>query len=160
MSDRGKTTKSKIIRGFGYLGKKLDYPPEKQEEIENSRILGKTELTEDETENLRTMLLNGKTDAESKEIVDDFVGRYTGALAEEKSFFDAIPSQLDFSKFKTEEIGIDEYIKKQEAKHISMKDIVKNAISNGLDLEQVEQMDRVENVLSNERNEEGVTKDE
>lgn len=112
MSDRGKTTKSKIIRGFGYLGKKLDYPPEKQEEIENSRILGKTELTEDETENLRTMLLNGKTDAESKEIVDDFVGRYTGALAEEKSFFDAIPSQLDFSKFKTEEIGIDEYIKK------------------------------------------------
>ena len=41
-----------------------------------------------------------------------------------------------------------------------MKDIVKNAISNGLDLEQVEQMDRVENVLSNERNEEGVTKDE
>ncbi|MEF2834680.1 MAG: hypothetical protein U0O41_01220 [Clostridia bacterium] len=121
---------------------------------------GKTELTEDETENLRTMLLNGKTDAESKEIVDDFVGRYTGALAEEKSFFDAIPSQLDFSKFKTEEIGIDEYIKKQEAKHISMKDIVKNAISNGLDLEQVEQMDRVENVLSNERNEEGVTKDE
>lgn len=160
MSDRGKTTKSKIIRGFGYLGKKLDYPLEKQEEIENSRILGKTELTEDETENLRTLLLNGKTDAESKEIVDDFVGRYTGALAEEKSFFDAIPSQLDFSKFKTEEIGIDEYIKKQEAKHISMKDIVKNAISNGLDLEQVEQMDRVENVLSNERNEEGVTKDE
>lgn len=68
MSDRGKTTKSKIIRGFGYLGKKLDYPPEKQEEIENSRILGKTELTEDETENLRTMLLNGKTDAESKEL--------------------------------------------------------------------------------------------
>lgn len=121
MSDRGKTTKSKIIRGFGYLGKKLDYPLEKQEEIENSRILGKTELTEDETENLRTMLLNGKTDAESKEIVDDFVGRYTGALAEEKSFFDAIPSQLDFSKFKTEEIGIDEYIKKQEAKHISRK---------------------------------------
>ena len=41
-----------------------------------------------------------------------------------------------------------------------MKDIVKNAISNGLDLAQVEQMDRVENVLSNERNEEGVTKDE
>lgn len=106
------------------------------------------------------MLLNGKTDAESKEIVDDFVGRYTGALAEEKSFFDAIPSQLDFSKFKNEEIEIDEYIKKQEAKHISMKDIVKNAISNGLDIEQVEQMDRVENVLSNERNEEGVTKDE
>ena len=93
-------------------------------------------------------------------LVDDFIDRYTGALAEEKSFFDAIPSQLDFSKFKTEEIGIDEYIKKQEAKHISMKDIVKNAISNGLDLEQVEQMDRVENVLSNERNEEGVTKDE
>ena len=55
---------------------------------------------------------------------------------------------------------IEEDIKKQEAKHISMKDIVKNAISNGLDLEQVEQMDRVENVLSNERNEEGVTKDE
>lgn len=160
MSDRGETTKSKIIREFGNLGKKLDYPPEKQEEIENSRVLGKTELTEDETENLRTMLLNGKTDAESKEIVDDFVGRYTGALAEEKSFFDAIPSQLDFSKFKNEEIEINEYIKKQEAKHISMKDIVKNAISNGLDLEQVEQMDRVENVLSNERNEEGVTKDE
>ena len=41
-----------------------------------------------------------------------------------------------------------------------MKDIVKNAISNGLDIEQVEQMDRVENVLSNEKNEEGVTKDE
>ena len=41
-----------------------------------------------------------------------------------------------------------------------MKDFVKNAISNGLDIEQVEQMDRVENVLSNERNEEGVTKDE
>lgn len=160
MSDRGKTRKSKIIRKFGDLEKKLDYPPEKQEEIENSRILGKTELTEDETENLRTMLLNGKTDTESKEIVDDFIGRYTVALAEEKSFFDALPSQLDFSKFKTEEIGIDEHIKKQEAKHISMKDIVKNAISNGLDIEQVEQMDRVENVLSNERNEEGVTKDE
>ncbi len=131
--------------------------------MKNSRILGKTELTENETENLRTMLLNGKTDAESKEVVDDFIDRYTGALAEEKSFFDAIPSQLDFSRFKNGEIGIDEEIKKQEAKqgkHISMKDIVKNAISNGLDIEQVEQMDRVENVLSNERNEEGVTKDE
>lgn len=109
MSDRGKTTKSKLIREFGDLGKKLDYPPEKQEEIENSRILGKTELTENETEKLRTMLLNGKTDAESKEIVDDFIGRYTVSLAEEKSFFDAIPSQLDFSRFKNEAIGIDEF---------------------------------------------------
>ena len=109
MSDRGKTTKSKLIREFGDLGKKLDYPPEKQEEIENSRILGKTELTENETEKLRTMLLNGKNDAESKEIVDDFIGRYTVSLAEEKSFFDAIPSQLDFSRFKNEAIGIDEF---------------------------------------------------
>ena len=109
MSDRGETTKSKIIREFGNLGKKLDYPPEKQEEIENSRVLGKTELTENEIENLRTMLLNGKTDVESKEIVDGFIGRYTEALAEEKSFFDAIPSQLDFSRFKNEAIGIDEF---------------------------------------------------
>lgn len=101
-----KQQNSKIIRGFGYLGKKLDYPPEKQEEIENSRILGKTELTEDETENLRTMLLNGKTDAESKEIVDDFVGRYTGALAEEKSFFDAIPSQLVFQNLKQRKLEL------------------------------------------------------
>lgn len=108
MSDKGKTTKSKIIRKFGDLGKELDYPPEKKEEIENSRILGKTELTENETENLRTMLLNGKTNDESKEIVDDFIGRYTGALEKEKSFFDAISSQLDFSRFKNEKIGIDE----------------------------------------------------
>ena len=60
---------------------------------------------------------------------------------------------MDFSRFKNEAIGIDEDIKKQEAKHISMKDFVKNAISNGLDIEQVEQMDRVENVLSNGKNE-------
>ena len=109
MSDRGKTTKSKIIRGFGTLGEKLDYPPEKKEEIESSRVLGKTELTENEIDNLRTMLLNGKTDGESKKIVDDFIGRYTAALAEEKSFFDAIPSQLDFSRFKNEGIGIGEF---------------------------------------------------
>ena len=108
MSDRGETTKSKIIREFVDLGKKLDYPPE-QEEIENSRVLGKTELTENEIKNLRTMLLNGKNDVEFKEIVDDFIGRYIEALAEEKSFFDAIPSQLDFSKLKSETIGIDEF---------------------------------------------------
>lgn len=129
MSDRGKTTKSKIIREFGYLRKKLDYPPEKQEEIENSRILGKTELTEDETENLRTMLLNGKTDAESKEIVDDFVSRYTVALAEEKSFFDAIPSQLDFSRFKTEKIGIDEFAEvAQDIERVNPITNMKNAM--------------------------------
>ena len=58
---------------------------------------------------------------------------------------------------------IEEDIKKQEAKqnkYFSIKDIIKNAISSGINVEQVEQMDRVENVLSNKRNEEGVTKDE
>lgn len=58
---------------------------------------------------------------------------------------------------------IDEDIKKQEAKSskdISMKDVVKNAISKGIATEQVEQMDRVQNTLSHERNIEGVTKDE
>ena len=129
MSDRGKTRKSKIIREFGDLEKKLDYPPEKQEEIENSRILGKTELTENETKNLRTMLLNGKTDAESKEIVDDFIGRYTVALAEEKSFFDAIPSQLDFSRFKTEKIGIDEFAEvAQDIERVNPITNMKNAM--------------------------------
>ncbi len=58
---------------------------------------------------------------------------------------------------------IEEDIKKQEAKqnkYFSIKDIIKNAISSGINVEQMEQMDRVENVLSNKRNEEGVTKDE
>ena len=41
-----------------------------------------------------------------------------------------------------------------------MKDVVKNAISKGIATEQVEQMDRVQNTLSHERNIEGVTKDE
>ena len=75
------------------------------------------------------MLLNGKTDVESKEIVDDFVGRYTGALAEEKSFFDAIPSQLDFSKFKTEEIGIDEFAEvAQDIERVNPITNMKNAM--------------------------------
>ena len=51
-----------------------------------------------------------------------------------------------------------EYIAR--GKEISMKDVVKNAISNGIATEQVAQMDRVQNTLSNERNIEGVTKDE
>ena len=41
-----------------------------------------------------------------------------------------------------------------------MKDVVKNAISKGIATEQVAQIDRVQNTLSNERNIEGVTKDE
>lgn len=58
---------------------------------------------------------------------------------------------------------IDEDIKKQEiksSKDISMKDVVKNAISNGIATEQVAQIDREQNNLSNEKNIEGVTKDE
>ena len=58
---------------------------------------------------------------------------------------------------------IDEDIKKQEiksSKDISMKDVVKNAISNGIATEQVAQIDREQNTLSNEKNIEGVTKDE
>ena len=51
-----------------------------------------------------------------------------------------------------------EYI--AQGREISMKDVVKNAISNGIATEQVEQMDRVQNTLSHERNIEGVTKDE
>lgn len=50
---------------------------------------------------------------------------------------------------------IDEDIKKQETKRskcISIKDVVKNAISNGIATEQVAQMDRAQNTLSNERN--------
>lgn len=111
MSDRGKTTKSKLIREFGDLGKKLDYPPEKQEEIENSRILGKTELTENETEKLRTMLLNGKNDAESKEIVDDFIGRYTVSLAEEKSFLMQFHHNWIFQDLKTKQLGLTNLLK-------------------------------------------------
>ena len=41
-----------------------------------------------------------------------------------------------------------------------MKDVVKNAISNGIATEQVAQIDREQNNLSNEKNIEGVTKDE
>lgn len=58
---------------------------------------------------------------------------------------------------------IDEDIKRQEAKRskdISMKDVVKNAISKGITTEQVAQMDRAQNTLSKEINIEGVTKDE
>lgn len=43
---------------------------------------------------------------------------------------------------------------------ISFEDVVKNAINSGITTEHVEQMDRVENTLSNEKNKEGVTKDE
>ena len=49
---------------------------------------------------------------------------------------------------------IDEDIKKQEiksSKDISMKDVVKNAISNGIATEQVAQIDREQNTLSNEK---------
>lgn len=108
-SDRGETKKSKIIREFGNLEKKLDYGPEKQEEVIDSRVLEKTQLTENEKENLRIILLNGKKDIESKRIVDDFINRYTEALAEEKSFFDAIPTKLDFVRFKTKKIEINEF---------------------------------------------------
>lgn len=58
---------------------------------------------------------------------------------------------------------IDEDIKKQESKRskdISMKDVIKNAISKGISTEQVAQMDRAQNTLSNQRNIEGVAKDE
>lgn len=74
--------------------------------MKNSRILGKTELTENETENLRTMLLNGKTDAESKEIVDDFIDRYTGALAEEKIFLMQFHHNQIFQDLKTEKLEL------------------------------------------------------
>jgi len=51
---------------------------------------------------------------------------------------------------------IEEDIKKQEIKQnktIFMKDVVKNAISNGIATEQVEQMDRIEKNLSKDRDE-------
>ena len=57
-------------------------------------------------------------------------------------------------------LGVTEVKADDAVTTVSSWNELKNAISNGLDLEQVEQMDRVENVLSNERNEEGVTKDE
>ena len=53
-----------------------------------------------------------------------------------------------------------QFSKQESSKEISMKDVVKNAISNGIATEQVAQMDRVQNTLSNERNIEGVIKDE
>lgn len=47
-----------------------------------------------------------------------------------------------------------------QGKRISMRDVVKNAISKGIATEQVAQMDRAPNTLSNEIKIEGVTKDE
>ena len=47
-----------------------------------------------------------------------------------------------------------------QGKRISMRDVVKNAISKGIAKEQVAQMDRAPNTLSNEIKIEGVTKDE
>ena len=56
---------------------------------------------------------------------------------------------------------IDEDIKRQEAKKsVSMKTVIENAINTGVASEQVEQMDRVEQNLTSERNIEGVAKDE
>ena len=53
-----------------------------------------------------------------------------------------------------------QFSEQESSKEIPMKDVVKNAISNGIATEQVAQMDRVQNTLSNERNIEGVIKDE
>ena len=53
-----------------------------------------------------------------------------------------------------------QFSEQESSKEISMKDVVKNATSNGIATEQVAQMDRVQNTLSNERNIEGVIKDE
>ncbi|MBF0986481.1 MAG: hypothetical protein HXK67_04830 [Clostridiales bacterium] len=47
-----------------------------------------------------------------------------------------------------------------QGKRIFMRDVVKNAISKGIATEQVAQMDRAPNTLSNEIKIEGVTKDE
>lgn len=55
---------------------------------------------------------------------------------------------------------IDEAIKKQEAKQskgISRQEVIKNAISDGIT---IEQMDRDPNILFNERDIEGVVNDE
>ena len=52
------------------------------------------------------MLLNGKTDGESKKIVDDFIGRYTAALAEEKSFLMRFHHNWIFQDLKTKQLGL------------------------------------------------------
>lgn len=52
------------------------------------------------------------------------------------------------------------FSEQESSKEISMKDVVKNAISKGIATEQVEQMDRAQSSLSNEINIEGVPKDE
>lgn len=53
-----------------------------------------------------------------------------------------------------------ERISLQQSKNISMKEVVKNSLVNGIGTKQLEQLDRYEKALVNERSVEGVTRDE
>ena len=101
-SDRGKTEKSQFQRKFGELSAKLEYGPEKKEEIEASKMLGKLTFTKEEIEQYKTIILNGKTDESLVALVNDFMTKYQEVSLREKDFFDQIPMKLDFSKFKNE----------------------------------------------------------
>lgn len=99
-----------------------------------------------------------------KEIIED-INVYKQAHAEEISRFESSSYSVEFMSLdefcQTFKQEIDEDIKRQEAKKsVSMKTVIENAINTGVASEQVEQMDRVEQNLTSERNIEGVAKDE
>lgn len=115
------------------------------------------------------LMMNLTQDDYSK-MTDELIGDieyYKENHSEEMNKFEKSKYSLEFMTldefcqiYKKE---IDEDIKKQEAKQskgISMQEVVKNAISNGITIEQVEQMDRDPNILFNEKDIEGVVNDE
>ncbi len=96
--------------------------------VRQSNLWKKRELTEDEQNYLRILLIGGKTN--NKAYADTVVADFVDILKEEKEFFNGIAEKLGYT---------DRILNKQK----STKEIVRESINGVLDLTKLDEIEQV-----------------
>lgn len=90
----GQTRKSSFFRNMPNVARKLNLSRAQMDAVEQSNLLQKRELTENEQNYLKTLLVDG--DFNNQAYVDTVVAEFVDILEEETKFLNGIPEKLGY----------------------------------------------------------------
>lgn len=96
---RGNTKKTHFFKGMNKVAKELGITEEQIVNIRKSELWHKKELTEDEQESLKDMLIAGNDN--NKDLAENIVCEFADILQQEKDFYDSIPYKLGYEQIET-----------------------------------------------------------
>ena len=123
-----RTRKLQFYTNMPNVTEKLNLSKAQIDIVRQSNLWKKRELTEDEQNYLRILLIGGKTN--NKAYADTVVADFVDILKEEKEFFNGIAEKLGYT---------DRILNKQK----STKEIVRESINGVLDLTKLDEIEQV-----------------